>query len=389
MLVQATNAQGFVQLATLDLANGHVEWVGPSDWDIESVDVADDGTTVFSRNVRGESEVMLAPHANFGALRQIARGGLVIDVTIDRSAHHVALLQEASNHPPSVTVVDLRNGESRERVAPVVANVDLANLTHAERRTFRTFDGRDIDAFLWRPPVARLGTPPPLVVHVHGGPNDQTRGAFSPTNQLLAESGFVVVSVNYRGSTGYGRAFEDLNNHDWGGGDLRDIVTVVGILGTEGVIDSHRVGIYGGSYGGYMTLRAITAAPDVWRAGVEMFGMPDLVEDYRLTADRFATWYHTEMGDPEHDLALFRDRSPIHRLDHVRAALLVLQGENDTNVPRSESDLVVHALRDRHAAVSYVVYPDEGHGFTHREHRLDAMRHTADFFREHLGEPAR
>jgi dipeptidyl aminopeptidase/acylaminoacyl peptidase len=115
-----------------------------------------------------------------------------------------------------------------------------------------------------------------------------------------------------------------------------------------------------------------------------MYGMPDLVHDYELTKDRFGDWYVTEMGTPQTHADLFRDRSPIHALDRVRAPLLVLQGENDTNVPRAESDLVVERLRARGAAVDYVLYPGEGHGFTRRANRLDAMRRSVAFFERAL-----
>jgi dipeptidyl aminopeptidase/acylaminoacyl peptidase len=386
MLVLATNARGFAQLATLDLATGQSTFVGPDEWDVEDADVADDGTIVFSRNVHGVSEVSLMPHADPSATRTIARGGVVSGVSIDRAAHTVAILREASNHPAEVITVAVDGSRSGEiiRVAPDLAGVDIARLAVASVRTIASFDDTPVDVFTWSPPVARLGSPPPLVVHVHGGPNGQTRAAFSPMVQALARAGFFLASVNYRGSTGYGRAFEDLDNRDWGGGDLRDIVHVVHTLAREHVIDGARVGIYGGSYGGYMTLRAITAAPDEWSAAVDMFGMPDLVEDYRITGDRFGTWYVTEMGDPSQNVALYRDRSPIHALDRVRAPLLVLQGANDTNVPRVESDTVVNALRARGRTVEYVVYPDEGHGFTHRVHRIDSIERTVSFFARHL-----
>jgi dipeptidyl aminopeptidase/acylaminoacyl peptidase len=388
LLATATNDAGFTQLATVDLARGAARFVGAAEWDVEAAEVADDGAVMFVRNVRGESRVEVAPSvaALTGGTRVVASGGVVGDLAVDRAGRRIVLLHEASNHPPEILALDAASaGPPTTLVPSAVAGVQPALLAEATRRSFRSFDGIEIDAFLWRPPVARLGAPPPLVVHVHGGPNGQTRGAFSPQIQALAEAGFVVASVNYRGSTGYGRAFEDLNNRDWGGGDLRDIVAVVEALGRAGEVDRARVGIVGGSYGGYMTLRAITAEPAVWRAAVDMFGMPDLEEDYRITADRFGSWYLTEMGDPARDAALYRDRSPVHALDRVRAPLLVLQGANDTNVPRVESDAVVAALRGRGQRVEYTVYPNEGHGFTHRDNRVDAMSRTVAFFLRELG----
>src|SRR5262249_10536217 len=188
-------------------------------------------------------------------------------------------------------------------------------------------------------------SPPPAVVVVHGGPNGQVTHSFRTPYHVLAEAGFVVIAPNYRGSTRYGKAFEDANNKDWGGKDLKGFTPAVKHFPDKGWIDPKRVGIRGGSYGGYMTLMALCRTPEVWKAGVELYGMPDLVMDYLLSKSRFADWYETEMGDPKTNAALYRERSPLPYLDDVRAPLLVFQGAGDTNVPRAESDLLVAVLR--------------------------------------------
>jgi dipeptidyl aminopeptidase/acylaminoacyl peptidase len=224
----------------------------------------------------------------------------------------------------------------------------------------------------------------PAVVLLHGGPSGQARDAWLPEVAALADAGFTVIRPNFRGSTGRGRAFEDLNNHDWGGGDLADVLTVVDELAAAGQIDPQRVGVMGGSFGGYLTLRAITAAPDRFAAAVDLYGMADLIADYELTFDRYGAWYATELGTPQTDPALFHDRSPIFSLDRVRAPLLVLQGRNDTDVPRAESDAVVRALRNQHADVTYVTYASEGHGFVRRATRADVLRRMVSFFVKHL-----
>src|SRR5262249_54966282 len=151
------------------------------------------------------------------------------------------------------------------------------------------------------------------------------------------------------------------------------------------LIDGKRVGITGGSYGGYMTLMALSRTPDVWSAGVESYGMPDLVMDYLLSKSRFADWYETEMGNPQKDAPPFRERSPLPYLEDIRAPLLIFQGANDTNVPRSESDLLVAVLKELKKQHEYVVYDDEGHGFTRRKNLLDHYRRTAEFSAKHLG----
>ena len=156
-------------------------------------------------------------------------------------------------------------------------------------------------------------------------------------------------------------------------------------FGARGDIDSRRVGITGGSYGGYMTLMALCRTPATWTAGVELYGMPDLVMDYLLSKSRFADWYETEMGNPKTHAALFRERSPLPYLDDIKAPLLIFQGAGDSNVPRAESDLLVAVLKELKKPHQYIVYDDEGHGFTRRKNLVDHYRRTAEFFVRHLG----
>ncbi len=384
LLVAATNAAGFAQLARADLASGAFAFFGPDAWDVEAAAVADDGTIVFSRNVRSESEVAWLRPGD-ATPRLLASGGVVEDVSLTRSGDVAALTRESSRLPDVVSLAELETGDVVAIVGPDLGSVAPRSLTRADLLLFWSQGGVRVDVLLWRPLQTRLGSPPPAVVWVHGGPDSQTRPDFSPTFQALAEAGIAVISPNYRGSAGYGRRFLDLNNKDWGGGDLADLLGAVDALAAAGEIDPARVGIAGGSYGGYLTLRAITAAPGRFRAAIDLYGMPDLAVDYELTRDRFGAWYETEMGTPRTHPKLFRARSPIHALGEVRAPLLVLQGANDTNVPRSESDLLVERLRAGGREVEYVVYPDEGHGFTRRENRLDALERSVAFFLRHLG----
>ena len=384
LLARALNDAGFMQMAIVDVAQKKVSFVGPGDWDVELAKVAGNGTVLYSRNVRGESELGIAIGPELKRERVLYAGGTVTAADLDGDARGVALLTSATNRPPELVLFDTDTLRAKTLVPAEVGRVKVASLGRAERREFKSFDGRSIDAFVLKPPRAPKGSKTAAVVVVHGGPGGEARATFDPLWQALAEADIAVIAPNYRGSGGYGRAFEDLNNKDWGGGDLKDILAIVDALDQRGEIDRGRVGIMGGSYGGYLTLRAITHAPDAFRAAVDMYGMPDLEEDYRLTASRFATWYQTEMGDPAKDKALFYERSPIHFLDRVKVPLLVLQGANDTNVPRAEADAMVEALKRRGADVEYVVYPNEGHGFTHRENRTDAMTRTVDFFRRTL-----
>jgi dipeptidyl aminopeptidase/acylaminoacyl peptidase len=316
---------------------------------------------------------------------------MIHTLSADTAGRRLALLREDVTRPADVWLMDTapEKGTPAETLRPVtfslLGGVKPEELSPGEMVTYESFDKTKIHALLVRPKVARLGSPPPAVIYIHGGPNGQQTLSFSPRIQLLAEQGFAVIAPNYRGSTGYGRPFEDANNKDWGGGDLKDLVAAVKHFGGRGDIDPKRVGITGGSYGGYMTLMALGRTPDVFAAGAEFYGMPDLVMDYLLTKSRFGDWYETEMGNPKRDAGLFRERSPLVYLDDIKAPLLVFQGANDSNVPKAESDLLVAVLKELKKPHEYVVYDDEGHGFTRRKNVLDSSRRTAEFFVKHLG----
>lgn len=193
-----------------------------------------------------------------------------------------------------------------------------------------------------------------------------------------------MLKINYRGSQGYGKAFEDLNNKDWGGGDLKDFKAVVDHFIAQGLVDKTKIGITGGSFGGYLSYIALTKNADYYAAGVPCYGMVDLIADYNLVKDRWGLWYETEMGTPKTDSLLLVDRSAIHFIDKLKAPILIFQGANDTNVPQWSSDLFVAKLKKLKKPVDYVVYPDEGHGFTKRVNRIDYTQKTVDFFKHNL-----
>ncbi len=395
-LLTARNAAGFMQLAVLPASGGSIRFIGSGQWDVEQARWSRAGI-VYARNEGGRSALyriappdlagMLAGRPGRHVENVLPAEGVISGLDVDRAGRRVVVLREDSRRPADAWLIDLLTHKRRMVTRSALGGVEPESLAEAEPFDFKSFDGTKIEGFFFRPPVARLGSPPPAVVHVHGGPDYQAKDDFFPLRQALLEAGFAVIAPNYRGSTGYGKAFEDLDHKDWGGGDLKDVVEAVRQTAIRRKIDARRVGITGGSYGGYMTLTALTKTPEVWAAGVEAYGMPDLVQDYELTRSRFGTWYETEMGDPVKNAALYRERSPIHFLDRVRAPLMVFQGANDNNVPRAESLSVVERLKRRGAAVEYVEYPDEGHEFTKRANRIDYYKRTVDFFVRQMGTP--
>jgi dipeptidyl aminopeptidase/acylaminoacyl peptidase len=246
--------------------------------------------------------------------------------------------------------------------------------------------GQEIPALLYLPhaEALRSGGRPGAVLYVHGGPTAQHYRSWDPIPQLLANRGLVVLAPNIRGSTGYGREFQEANRRDWGGADLADVIAGADWLAAEGIADGALMGIAGGGYGGYLTLLALGMHPDRFAAGVSIAGMASLPTLFDTTRGDLREALIREFGDPTKDAQLYRDRSPIAHAAAIRAAVLVLQGANDPRVPRNEGLQLVEALTSNGAPHEFHEYPDEGHGFSKTESRIDALRRTVDWLSKYL-----
>ncbi len=251
-------------------------------------------------------------------------------------------------------------------------------------------DGLVLHSYLTLP-VGSSGTGLPLVVFVHGGPWARDAWGYDPTVQFLANRGYAVLQVNYRGSTGFGKHFMHAAEREFAGKMHDDLIDGVDWAVAQGVADPDRVGIYGGSYGGYAALVGVTFTPDVFAAAVSYVGPSSLVTLTRSFPAYWrpllaSTWFRY-VGDPDHpdDLADMERRSPLGRVDRITTPLLVIQGANDPRVTKQESDQIVAALRARGVPVDYICKEDEGHGFIKPENRMEAFAAIERFFAVHLG----
>jgi dipeptidyl aminopeptidase/acylaminoacyl peptidase len=248
---------------------------------------------------------------------------------------------------------------------------------------YPTHDGRLIPAWLYRP--AGDG-PHAVVLSIHGGPEAQERPRYNYGGlyQYLINRGIGVLAPNVRGSTGYGSAYQRLIHRDWGGAELGDFVAAARYLGSLDWVDAGRIGVFGGSYGGFATLSCLSRHPEFWACGVALVGPSNLVTLARSVPP---TWRHMMaawLGDPDTEADYLLSRSPVSYAEAIRAPLFVIQGANDPRVVKAESDQIVEALRSRGVDVQYDVYEDEGHGFTKRENETKAFGDTAEFLLSHL-----
>jgi dipeptidyl aminopeptidase/acylaminoacyl peptidase len=245
-----------------------------------------------------------------------------------------------------------------------------------------------ISAFVWVPFNLKKDATAAAVVMPHGGPTGQTTDAFNGRAELLASRGFLVIAPNVRGSTGYGTEFQDANIKDLGGADLKDEIAGVDFLKATGFIDPKRVGIWGGSYGGFMTLMAIGKTPQLWSAAVDEYGILDWLTMLQHSAPNLQEYEKGLLGDPVKDRAVYEASSPLKYIRNETAPLLVLQGDNDIRVPKEEAEQVVSILKAEGRTVDAVYYPDEGHGFAKREHQMDELTRSVAWLQKYLqGKP--
>ena len=250
---------------------------------------------------------------------------------------------------------------------------------------FAAHDGLELTGWLFRP--ATEG-PHPAVLWFHGGPEAQERPGHGPLFQSLVDRGIAVFAPNVRGSSGFGRSFVNADNGALRYNAIEDVRTCAEYLVSSGVAASDRVGIMGRSYGGYLTLAAMTTFPELFAVGIDVCGMANFATFYEHTEPWIAAAAVSKYGDPELDAELLRDLSPITRIDRLRAPLMVVHGENDSNVPVIEAEQVVAALSARGIEHRYLLFPEEGHELLHRASRAEYLRATIDWLTAHLLAPA-
>ncbi len=239
-----------------------------------------------------------------------------------------------------------------------------------------------IPAFLYMPPGRRDG-PVPFVIEVHGGPEGQFRPYFNRHFQYLLLNGYGIFAPNVRGSTGYGRAYTDADNYAKRLDSVKDLAWGARYLVSSGRAAPGRIGVKGASYGGYMTLAALTEYPDLFAAGVDEVGIANFETFFGGTAAYRREYRASEYGPPSDSLFL-RSISPIHKVDRIRAALLVVHGENDPRVPVGEARQIIRALKERGSPVDSLIFPDEGHGVSKLPNRLVLYRRMVEFFNRYL-----
>jgi dipeptidyl aminopeptidase/acylaminoacyl peptidase len=355
-----------------------------SDAEAEDFTLSDDGRrAVLSWNVGGRTELELVSLPD-GKRTSFARApGEVVSVSdFSPDGSRVALNVTGSVLPPSAWQYEFAS-QRYTQIAPVaMPGVELSTLVRPELRKYKAQDGLELSGWLYLPKGFKQ--PGPVVLSFHGGPEGQERPTFRSDYQGLLAQGIAVFAPNIRGSYGFGKAFLAMDNHEKRFNANRDVYDSANYLVESGVGARGRLGIVGGSYGGYVVMMAVTEYPDTFAAGADLFGIVNFETFFAQSTPWMGAISGGEYGDPKTQADLLKRLSPIHKLDRVRATMLVMHGANDTNVPVVEARQVVDTLKKNGREVDFLLFPDEGHGWRKIPNRVKSTVTLAEFFARHL-----
>jgi dipeptidyl aminopeptidase/acylaminoacyl peptidase len=354
------------------------------DAELDSFEMNQPGTmAALLWNVAGKSELQFAELPS-GKLTPPLKlpAELVGGLTFSRDGRRLAMVVSGAAAPADIWMMDMASRHLGQLTFSPHAGVDLDQLVRPELVKFHAHDGLELSGWIYRPKAS--GAPGAYVISYHGGPEGQERPAFRSDYQALLSQGIGVFAPNVRGSSGFGKRFVNLDNGPLRVEGVKDIKDCVDYLVSNQIADRKRIGITGGSYGGYMTMAGVTEFPDLFAAGVDLFGIVNFATFFQHTEPWMAAISTIEYGDPVTQADMLKSLSPIYKLDKIKAAMMVQHGANDTNVPLVEAQQIVDTLKQRGVPVEYVLFPDEGHGWRKVPNRIRSTVTMTEFFAKYL-----
>jgi dipeptidyl aminopeptidase/acylaminoacyl peptidase len=369
-------------------ANGAMRSLKATPWEQTSGAISPDGRSMVVQTSEDGRQVLelvdLARLSEQPLAMPPGVNGTIATQPFTPDSRRLMVVHSGADTPSEIEGFDIATGQLAPLTHFAMASLAPEHLPKSRIVTFRSFDGTLVSAIVTMPFNLKRDGSNPAVVMPHGGPTGQINDGFSRYATSLASRGYVIIQPNPRGSTGYGLAFQKANYQDLGGGDLKDEVAAKQFLVDSGYVDAKRVGINGGSYGGFMTLMAIGRAPDEFAAAVEEFGIIDWRTMWSHEDALLQAYQKSLLGSPDQFPKVYDASSPLTYIQQVKAPLLVEQGENDIRVPAGQARQVVDALKKKGNVVDAVFYPDEGHGFYKREHQQDSLQRMVDWFDKYL-----
>jgi len=393
VLITSDAHNGYDNVGLVDIASRKIDWLTDEKWELSAGSFAPDGKSLnWTANIDGTSQIYSYDIAERRAeALSITRGmnfpgGNPAPYTRDGSRllyHH-----NGAAAPNDLWVYDIGSRQSQQITHSLVGGLRSADMVEPYLVHYPSRDGKwTISAFAYVPNNIQRNGKFPAIVYIHGGPAAQTVDSFNRFIQYIVNQGYVVIAPNYRGSTGYGKAFTDANLGDAGGQELNDVLDAAEWIKKSGFVDPKKLIVMGGSYGGYLSMMAVTKAPEMWAAGVPIVPFVNWFTEIANEDPSLREYDLATMGDPVKNKALYEDRSPINFVNQIKAPLLLLAGGNDPRCPAEESQQVADAVKKRGGTVQVKIYQDEGHGFARVPNQIDAYQRVSDFLKVHVPSP--
>ncbi|MEK6301322.1 MAG: S9 family peptidase [Acidobacteriota bacterium] len=389
LLYQTDEGSEFSYLSRYELATGKKEPVEKANWDIAFTYFSHNGKyRVVAINEDARTGIKIYDRASGKPVALPAfPAGQITSVNISRSEKLMSFYFTGDNAPGNLYVYDFATRQVKKLTNTLNPEIDSADLVASKVIRYKSFDGMAIPSILYKPHQASATNKAPALLWIHGGPGGQTRTNYSGVIQYLVNHGYVILGVNNRGSSGYGKTFFTADDQKHGREPLWDCVEAKKYLATLDYVDTSKIGILGGSYGGYMVLAALAYKPQEFAVGVDLFGVSNWVRTLESIPpywESFRKALYKELGDPKADLDNLKAISPLFHADKITRPLIVLQGKNDPRVIKPESDEIVEAVKKKGGVVEYVVFDDEGHGFTKKANEIRGYKAILDFLDKHL-----
>jgi dipeptidyl aminopeptidase/acylaminoacyl peptidase len=379
----------FSQLKTYNLVTGAIKNHETAQWDIDYTYYSRDGRyRVTGINTDGSVAIKIVEGASEApVVLPKLPGGAIRGVTFSKNSRRMAFYLNGDRSPNNLFSYDFKSKQLQQLTQSLSKEVNPADLVEAQVVRFKSFDGMEIPSIFLKPHGASAIHKVPAIVYVHGGPGGQTTRGYNASMQYLANNGYAVLGINNRGSSGYGKTFFAADDKKHGREPLWDCVEAKTYLASLGYIDPERIAIMGGSYGGYMTLAALAFRPEAFKVGVDIFGVSNWLRTLESIPPYWESYrkaLYQEIGDPVADRELLMAISPLFHAAEIRKPLMVIQGANDPRVIQPESDEIVAAVKKNGVPVEYLVFPDEGHGFSKQKNNMDANRKIVEFLDKYL-----
>ena len=387
VLVTSNAVNGYQNVGLLDTATRKIKWLTEDKWEIAAGSFSPDGKSLTWRaNVDGNTDLYIhdlvtGKTADLPLPKGVNSFGGA-ESSFSGDASKLLYYHNGPNAPNDVWVYQVATGKSAQVTHSLMAGVPADHMVEPFLVHCPSRDGKwTISAFVYVPHNMQRNGQNAAIVYVHGGPTSQTVNSFNRFVQHIVNQGYMVIAPNYRGSTGYGKEFQDANLFDMGGGDLQDVLAAADFVKATGYLDPKKLIVMGGSYGGYMTMMAVTKAPDVWAAGVPIVPFVNWFTEIENEDPVLQQSDRATMGDPEKNPELFRDRSPFFFVDKIKAPLLLLAGGHDPRCPKEETIQVVDEIKKHGGVADYKIYENEGHGFAKVENQIDAYQRVTNFLK--------